>query len=1298
MDTKNKQSRNYFWPVVLLTLLLSLLIPPVGVAQAQGPSQSIPLTTGWNLVSFYLHPANTNVAVVLNSLSGKFDLVYAWDSSGGHSGSGNWLIYDPSGPAYANTLATLDETMGFWIKMNTAATLVVEGAIPSSSTTPISTAAGGWNLTGYPCAANQVLPNALSDHGVGSDFSLVYAYHSNDTGDPWKLFDRLGPVFANDLLEMSTGWGYWIKASANHAWSLDCLAPALTITGATADSVPMAGDLATGYILPTTNVPTIDHLVQFAPGTVASETLQNTFFGLKLVASTVSPADLKAYYTARGVPEPFLTYLKNAADGINPFVYIQGSTVKLVDAAKHDILATNVDMTIPDDFPLGTFTVEGKISDLAGNQTTVTLILQVTGDRIDPILTITGATDNGTPMGGNWADGYILPTTNTSSDHLLQFAAGTHASEALQPTYFGLKLIATTVSPADLKAYYAAKPVPEPFLSYLNDAADGIKPFVYINGSTVKLVDAAKHDLLGGADVDMTVPDSFPLGTYTVQGVIKDVAGNETIVTLILKVTGDRIAPALTITGATADGVPMAGDLATGYILPTTNVPTIDHLVQFAPGTVASETLQNTFFGLKLVATTVSPADLKAYYTARGVPEPFLTYLKNAADGINPFVYIQGSTVKLVDAAKHDILTTNVDMTIPDDFPLGTFTVEGKISDLAGNQTTVTLKLIVTGDRIAPALTITGATADGVPMAGDLATGYILPTTNVPTIDHLVQFASGTVASEPLANQFFGLKLVASTVSPADLKAYYTARAVPEPFLTYLKNAADGINPFVYIQGTTVKLVDAAKHDLGAGDVDMTIPDDFPLGTFTVEGKISDLAGNQTTVTLKLVVTGDRVGPTLNITGATDNGDPMAGDLATGYILSTTSHPAFDHLVQFAAGTNTNEPLANEYYGLKLVASTVSAADLKAYYTARGVPEPFLTYLKNAADGINPFVYIKGSTVTLVDAAKHDIRAADVDMTIPDDFPLGTYTVEGKIRDMLGNETTVTLILIVSGDRIAPVLYISGATADGAPMAGDLATGYILPTTNNPALNHDLQFAAGTYASEPLGNTYFGLKLIASTVSPADLKAYYVARGVTEPYLTYLMDAADGANPFVYIKGSTVRLVDAAMHDLGSVDVDMVVPDNYPLGTYTVQGVVRDVAWNETTVTLILKVTGDRIAPTLTITGATDNDTPMGGDLASGYILSTLNDPDFDHLVQFAPGTVASETLQNTFFGLKLVATTVSPADLKAYYAAKPVPEPFLTYLNDAADGIKPFVYINGSTVKLVDAAKHDLLGGATST
>ena len=121
----------------------------------------------------------------------------------------------------------------------------------------------------------------------------------------------------------------------------------------------------------------------------------------------------------------------------------------------------------------------------------------------------------------------------------------------------------------------------------------------------------------------------------------------------------DFTPPVLTITGATADGVDMSGSLSTGYILNTTNnVALSDHLIQFKSTTSADEALKDTYFGLTLIGSTMSHDALKAYYAARGVPEPYLSYLIGAVDGINPFVYIKGNgttAVSLVDAAKHDI-------------------------------------------------------------------------------------------------------------------------------------------------------------------------------------------------------------------------------------------------------------------------------------------------------------------------------------------------------------------------------------------------------------------------------------------------------------------------------------------------------------------------------------------------------------------------------------------------------------------------------------------------------------------
>jgi uncharacterized repeat protein (TIGR02543 family) len=172
---------------------------------------SVALVPGWNLVSFNLHPVSTDITDVLSSISGSYDLVYAWDATTG------WMKYDPGAPVYSNDLNDLDETMGFWIKMKTADTLDVSGTAPVTSNIELKT---GWNLVSFPSTGSLGLPGALSTHGVGSDFTLVYAYHANDTGDLWKLFDQAAPAWANDLTALSSGWGYWVKVGGPHTWDV----------------------------------------------------------------------------------------------------------------------------------------------------------------------------------------------------------------------------------------------------------------------------------------------------------------------------------------------------------------------------------------------------------------------------------------------------------------------------------------------------------------------------------------------------------------------------------------------------------------------------------------------------------------------------------------------------------------------------------------------------------------------------------------------------------------------------------------------------------------------------------------------------------------------------------------------------------------------------------------------------------------------------------------------------------------------------------------------------------------------
>ena len=190
------------------------------VYEAGFATQDIILEPGWNLVSFRLQPQDTSIAAVLSSIDGNFDLVYAWDAYN------QWLSCDNI-PLSPDTLHNLDEKMGFWIHMTAAGTLTVVGSVPTTTDIDLYATGAGWNLVGHPSAVNRDLPGVLEDHGVGTDFSLVYAYHANDPGDVWKLWDRTAwsDGFDQYLPYLSPDWGYWVKVSAGHTWDVAYLAP-----------------------------------------------------------------------------------------------------------------------------------------------------------------------------------------------------------------------------------------------------------------------------------------------------------------------------------------------------------------------------------------------------------------------------------------------------------------------------------------------------------------------------------------------------------------------------------------------------------------------------------------------------------------------------------------------------------------------------------------------------------------------------------------------------------------------------------------------------------------------------------------------------------------------------------------------------------------------------------------------------------------------------------------------------------------------------------------------------------------
>jgi hypothetical protein len=163
-------------------------------------SVTIPLTTGWNLISVPIQPSNTAIATVLNTISGSYTIVWAYMN-------GAWKLYDPS-DVEGSTLTTMEAGAGYWIKMASAKTLAISGTTAPASISLVS----GWNLTGYNKTVKADASTVLNS--IANKYTIVWSYMNG----VWKLYDP-SDVEGSTLTEFLPNYGYWIKTTQAVTWS-----------------------------------------------------------------------------------------------------------------------------------------------------------------------------------------------------------------------------------------------------------------------------------------------------------------------------------------------------------------------------------------------------------------------------------------------------------------------------------------------------------------------------------------------------------------------------------------------------------------------------------------------------------------------------------------------------------------------------------------------------------------------------------------------------------------------------------------------------------------------------------------------------------------------------------------------------------------------------------------------------------------------------------------------------------------------------------------------------------------------
>jgi hypothetical protein len=155
--------------------------------------QTMYMNAGWNLIGLNVEPFDLSAENAFSSINDK--LIQVKDET---------RSYDPNLPGFLNTLDTIENGKGYWIKLSQPAQLMQRGSEISLASMQIPLNQG-WNLISFPAQYTQDIEQAL----ISISDKIIQVKNINQSYDPAL------PSFLNTLHVLTPGEGYWIKVNQN---------------------------------------------------------------------------------------------------------------------------------------------------------------------------------------------------------------------------------------------------------------------------------------------------------------------------------------------------------------------------------------------------------------------------------------------------------------------------------------------------------------------------------------------------------------------------------------------------------------------------------------------------------------------------------------------------------------------------------------------------------------------------------------------------------------------------------------------------------------------------------------------------------------------------------------------------------------------------------------------------------------------------------------------------------------------------------------------------------------------------
>lgn len=159
--------------------------------------QSVPLNSGWNLISFDISPDDKSISSVTNSLqTDNLEFVTGFNNGA--------QIFNPNDPPFLNTLQEFEDGFGYWIKVQNDDVLNISGTcIANDFRKPFD---AGWNLAAFPPDDPSSPTAYFSNEIADNNLEFITGFENGAL-----TFNPNNPPFLNSLTELKNGLGYWVK-------------------------------------------------------------------------------------------------------------------------------------------------------------------------------------------------------------------------------------------------------------------------------------------------------------------------------------------------------------------------------------------------------------------------------------------------------------------------------------------------------------------------------------------------------------------------------------------------------------------------------------------------------------------------------------------------------------------------------------------------------------------------------------------------------------------------------------------------------------------------------------------------------------------------------------------------------------------------------------------------------------------------------------------------------------------------------------------------------------------------------